>query len=133
MLPLGKARPFELWREQDRLHLHLASGTRVGVREMKELLRLIEALDPGRMCPVLYWQDELVQVDVRARDLLRRACRGQGRAVGFVVRDVADRVQGNFFQRFHRPRFPFRLCHDQEDALRWFRERRQAIQLGMPR
>jgi len=85
------------------------------------------------MCPVLYWQDELVQVDVRARDLLRRACRGQGRAVGFVVRDVADRVQGNFFQRFHRPRFPFRVCHDQEDALRWFRERRQAIQLGMPR
>ena len=49
------------------------------------------------------------------------------------LRDVADRVQGNFFQRFHRPRFPFRVCHDQEDALRWFRERRQAIQLGMPR
>lgn len=127
------ARPFELWREEGRLHLHLANGARIGLREMKELLRLIEALDPERCCPVLYWQDELVQVDSAARDLLRRACRGPGRAVGFVVRDVADRVQGNFFVRFHRPRFPFRVCTDRDDALRWFRERMQAAKLGLPR
>ncbi|MFN9324047.1 MAG: hypothetical protein ACK6A5_01525 [Flavobacteriales bacterium] len=44
--------PFELWKEEGILHLVLAVGANMKVRDMKELIRLISALDTSRSAPV---------------------------------------------------------------------------------
>ena len=34
--------------------------------------------------------------------------------------DLPDRIQGDFFLRFHKPKFPFRVFSVAEEAQLWF-------------
>ena len=126
-------RPFELWREADMLRLKFGDEARIGIHEIKEVLRLLDALDPGRCTPILFDQGALVHVIPEARDYVRRACRGPGRTVAFLAHDLADRIQGNFFSRFHKPRFGFKVFAFRNEAERWIRQRQQAVALGLQR
>lgn len=116
---------FELWRDEGVLHLTLAKGARLSSREMKELLRLVAALDPGGSTPVLVACGEQVVVDEGARLLLRKSCDAPVRSVALFTTDLEMRLQGELFKRLQRPVFPFRVFGWREDAWRWVCERRQ--------
>jgi hypothetical protein len=92
---------------------------------MKELIRLIAALDPSGTAPVLLECREQVVVTENARALLRRVCGAQGHAVAFLTTDLNCRLQGEMFKTVQRPAFPFRVFGWREDAVRWVRERLQ--------
>lgn len=100
--------PFELWREDDVLHLVLAKEARMGSADVKELIRLVAAMDPAGRTPVLLEYPEGVEVADEARRLLRRACREQGHPIAFFSNDHQGRVQGELFKRMHAPAFPFK-------------------------
>lgn len=117
--------PFELWREEGLLHLVLAKGGRVSVRHMKEMIRLIAALDRSGRAPVMIDHAPGVVVEEPARALLTRVCRHQGHPVGVYSTDPACRNQLDVFRQVHRPAFPFRVFENREEAYRWARERRQ--------
>lgn len=113
--------PFELWREDNVIRLVVSSRGHLGIKEMKELIRLVGALDPSGTVPVVVELDALVQVGVRARLLLARMQPIGQRCVALIALDLSDRVQGEFFRRFHRPGFQFRVFHDHDAALHWLR------------
>ncbi|HMQ77488.1 MAG TPA: hypothetical protein PKE21_14790 [Flavobacteriales bacterium] len=111
--------PYELWREEGVLRVRLKARTRVDLREMRDLLRLAQAVDPGGRMPLVVELRELVRVAPEARTLLVRCSRLRGRPVAFLAADRSDRLQAEFFLRFNRPTFPFRVCADLEDAADW--------------
>ena len=113
------ALPFELWREEGVIRLVFTRGAQVDVPAMKELLRVLGAVDPTGRAPVLVEQEERVHVDALARNLLRRACHGPARPVAFMANDIEDRVHGAMLSRFYNERFPFRAFVWREEALRW--------------
>jgi hypothetical protein len=121
--------PFELWKEDGILHLVLAVGANMRVRDMKELIRLVAALDTTRSAPVLLVYPERVVVEEPARELLRRVCSAQGHPVALFTTDLQGRLQGELFRRVHKPAFPFRVFGWREEAYRWARERRQLADL----
>ncbi|MBK9274283.1 MAG: hypothetical protein IPM49_07065 [Flavobacteriales bacterium] len=111
--------PYELWREEGVLRVRLKARTRVDLREMRDLLRLAQAVDPGGRMPLVVELREQVRVAPEARTLLVRCSRLRGRPVAFLATDRSDRLQAEFFLRFNRPTFPFRVCTDLEDAADW--------------
>jgi len=117
--------PFELWREEGVLHLVLAKGGRMRAGHMKEILRLIAALDRGGRAPVMIDHAEGVVVEEDARRLLTRVCRAQGHPVAVYSLDHACRSALEMFRQVHKPGFPFRVFQHREEAFRWARERRQ--------
>ncbi len=117
--------PFELWREDGVLHLVLAKGGRMRTGHMKEILRLIAALDRGGRVPVVIDHALGVVVEEDARRLLTRACRSQGHPLAVYSTDRECRDQLDVFRTVHRPAFPFRVFQRREEAYRWARERRQ--------
>ncbi len=121
--------PFELWREDGLLHLVTAKGARVQVRDMKEFIRLVGALDRTGRSPVLMEYAEHVIVEDRARALLRRVCGAQGHPVALFANDPTSRNQAELFKHVERPAFPFRVFALREEAFRWARERRQLAEL----
>lgn len=123
--------PFELWREDGVLHLVLADGARMGTREMKEVLRLIGAMDRAGSAPVVIDHAPGVLVDDNARRLLARVCRAQGHPV--VVHSADDRTRDELerFRAVYRPQFPFKVCAARQEAWRWARERQQLRQAGL--
>ena len=122
--------PFELWREDGLLHLVLAKGARVQVRDMKEFIRLVAALDGSGSSPVLMDYAEQVVVEDPARVLLRRVCGAQGHPVALFATDPNSRAQAEVFKHVERPAFPFRVFAQREAALSWARERRQLAELA---
>jgi len=121
--------PFELWKEDGILHLVLAKGAVMTTRDMKEVIRLIAALDRSGKAPVMLEYPEGVSVDPPARALLRRVCGSQGHPVAFLTTDLNSRLQGDMFRTVERPAFPFRVFCWREEAYRWVRERRQLTEL----
>ena len=125
--------PFELWREDGVLHLVLAKGGRMRVAHMKEILRLIAALDRGGRVPVMIDHAHGVVVEEDARRLLTRACCSQGHPLAVYSTDRECRDQLDVFRTVHRPAFPFRVFERREEAFRWARERRQLSALKTDR
>jgi len=111
--------PYELWREEGVLRVRLKARTRVELREMRDLLRLAQAIDTGGRMPLVVELSEQVRVVPEARTLLVRCSRLRGRPVAFLATDRSDRLQAEFFLRFNRPSFPFRVCTGPEDAADW--------------
>lgn len=125
--------PFELWREDGVVHLVVAEGARVRLGDMKELVRLVAALDPTGSAPVLMECRERATVDDSARELLRRLCRTDGNPVAFFTHDLDCRLQGEIFKRVQRPAFQFRVFGWRDEACRWVRERCQLNELAPKR
>lgn len=121
--------PFELWREDGVLHLVMAKGARVQVRDMKEFIRLVAALDRTGRSPVVMEYAAHVVVEDGARALLRRVCGAQGHSVALFANDPTSRNQAELFKHVERPAFPFRVFGQREEAFRWARERRQLAEL----
>lgn len=121
--------PFELWRSEGVLHLTITAGRRLELAHMKELIRLVAALDGSGRAPVLMECRENVQFAEEARALLLRACGAQGHPVAFFTLDLDCRLQGEVFKRVQRPAFPFRVFAWRDEACRWVRERQQAAGL----
>lgn len=112
--------PFEVWEEDGVIRLVLCSSSIIDRWAMRQVLRRIQALDRIGGLPVLVEQEELVRMTPDARTFLSRACGNDKRPVAFVAYDLPDRIQGEFFARFYRPHFPFRVCASIDDAHRWF-------------
>lgn len=121
--------PFELWREDGVLHLVLAPGAVMQMRDMKEVLRVIGALDPSGHAPVLLDYPDRFAVRAEAGELLRRVCGVHGHPVAFLTRDPLSRQQGERFLRLKRPAFPFRIFDDHAKAYVWARERMQFAEM----
>ena len=113
------AMAFEVWEEGEILRLLLRNKASIDMRVMKDILRSMDLLDPRGARPVLVEQEDLVRMSSEARILLVRACRHGHRPVGFLAHDLPERIQGEFFARFHRPPFPFRVFGFREEAEHW--------------
>ena len=123
--------PFELWREDGVLHLVMAKGAWVQLRDMKEFIRSVVALDRTARSPVLMEYAEHVVVDDRARALLRRVCDAQGHPVALFAMEPTSRNQAELFKHVERPAFPFRVFALREEAFRWARERGELAELAL--
>lgn len=117
--------PFELWKDDGVLHLVLAKGARVRMRDMKEFIRLVAALDRSGAAPVVMEYPEQVWVEDHARAFLRRVCGSNGHPVALYATDRTGLAQAELFKHVERPAFPFRVFTMREAAYRWARERRQ--------
>jgi hypothetical protein len=121
--------PFELWLEEDVLHLVLAKRMRMGTAGIKELIRLVTAMDTSGTRPVLIECPDDVAVGDDGWRLLRRACRAHRHAIAFVAIGHPGRAQGELFKRMQATSVPVRVFTWRADAFRWARERRQLAML----
>lgn len=122
--------PFVLWEEEGILHLVLGNAEPIGPWAMKDLLRRMRHIDPIGGQPVLVEQQELMRMTPDARAFLVRVCQSDARPVAFVADDLPDRIQGEFFLRFHKPGFPFRVFAFREEAYRWFAQYSSVVPAG---
>ncbi|MBS1582328.1 MAG: hypothetical protein JST66_09035 [Bacteroidetes bacterium] len=121
--------PFVIWEEAGVLHLVLGNAEPIGPWTMKDILRHMRAMDPIGGQPVLVEQQALVRMSPEARAFLTRVCQSDARPVAFVADDLPDRIQGEFFVRFHKPTFPFRVFAFREEAYRWFTQFTSAVRV----
>jgi hypothetical protein len=113
------ALPFEIWREEGVIRLIFTRGACIDVPALKELLRVLGAVDPAGTAPVLVEQEERAHMYGTARELLRRIQHRPARPVAFMAYDLEDRVHGAMLGRVYNERFPFRSFVWKEEALRW--------------
>lgn len=120
MLETDGANRFRIKEDQGVLFLVLVNGALIDTWAMKDILRAVRRYDPIGGAPVMVEQEELVRMTPEAKLLLTRVCRSTARPVAFMAYDLPDRIQGDFFARFHRPGFPFRVFDVPLKALEWF-------------
>lgn len=112
--------PFELWEEAGVLRLVLRSSALIDAWSMKDILRAVRRQDPVGGAPVMVEQQQLVKMTPDAKLFLARVCTNDLRPVAYVAADLPERIQGEFFLRFHKPVFPFRVCDHPDEARQWF-------------
>ncbi len=118
--PVPERAAFEVWKEDGLVRLVLGNAAPIEPLGMKEILHALHGLDPLGVAPVMVEQEELVRMSPDAKNFLARFCSQDKRPVAFMAYDLPDRIQGEFFARFHKPTFPFRVFAAQDEALSWF-------------
>lgn len=113
------ALPFEIWRENGVIRLLLTRSSRIDVPVLKEILRVIGAVDPDGRSPVLLEQEDRAVLEEGARSLLHRIHHRPSRPVAFVANDPADRTVGEMLGRYFHACFPFRTFAWKDEALHW--------------
>ncbi|MEO8068802.1 MAG: hypothetical protein ABI599_13990 [Flavobacteriales bacterium] len=111
--------PFEIWREDGVMRVVFCRFTCIGVDEMKEVIRMLGAVDDSGADPVVLELEEHVRVSADARVFLARCSSEAGRPVAFVAGDRSDREMGELFHRYLQPAFPFRTFGHVADAGDW--------------
>lgn len=111
--------PFEIWREDGVMRVVFCRFTCIGIGEMKEVIRMLGAVDETGVDPVVLELEEHVRVSADARVFLSRCSSEAGRPVAFVAGDRGDREMGERFQRYLEPAFPFRTFGHVSDAGDW--------------
>lgn len=111
---------FHLEAVQGILVLLLGNSVPIDETVMKDILRAVHRMDPVGGMPILVQQDELVRMSPEAKTFLARTCDNRERPVAFMAYDLPDRIQGDFFLRFHKPKFPFKVFSVAEEAQQWF-------------
>lgn len=92
---------------------------RIGINEMKEIIRVLGVIDDTGVEPVVLELEEHVRVSADARVFLSRCCSETGRPVAMVATERADREMGDLFQHYLQPAFPFRTFGHVADAGDW--------------
>lgn len=111
---------FHIEESEGVLVLLLGNSAPIDETIMKDILRAVHRMDPVGGLPILVQQDELVRMTPEAKTFLARTCDNRARPVAFMAYDLPDRIQGDFFLRFHKPKFPFRVFSVVDDAQQWF-------------
>ncbi|MCB0795562.1 MAG: hypothetical protein KDB88_12570 [Flavobacteriales bacterium] len=133
-LDVGSAMlPYEIWREEGILQVVFGTTARIRVQEMKEILRLVSALDPVVKAPVLARIGPGALISDMAKLLLARVSAPAGRSVAVLVSDHAELVQARFFHRFHRPGFQLLVTTDHSEAWLWASKRRSVTTIPADR
>jgi hypothetical protein len=119
--PLVLNAPYELWREDGVLNLFLNRSAQIGLLEIKEILRIVSAMDPVSAHPVMVVSDTNATISNDARVLLMRSCKGKmKRTVAYVADSLSERISGDMFALLHRPSFPFKVFGSAREAAGWF-------------
>ncbi len=111
--------PFEIWREEGVMRVVMCQFMRIGVSEMKEIIRVLGVIDDTGTDPVVLELEEHVRVSPDARVFLSRCCSGAGRPVAMVASERTDREMGDLFRQYLQPAFPFRTFGHVTDAGDW--------------
>jgi hypothetical protein len=120
--PSREQRPpvFNVYDEDGVIHLVLGHTDTIDPWVMKEILRALHRVDPVGGAPVMVEQHDVVRMTPDAKFFLARICEQHIRPVAYMAYDLPERIQGEFFLRFHKPRFPFRVFNAHDEALKWF-------------
>ncbi|MFN3875229.1 MAG: hypothetical protein ACK4L7_04875 [Flavobacteriales bacterium] len=129
--PPSLSRPFELWRDGCVVHVAIAEGARLGSNEMKEIIRLVAALDRSGGEPVLVGYAPGAAADEAAQRLLMRVCGKQGRPVAVHCSDGPAREALERLRLLCRPRFAFKVFETRPEAWKWARQRQQLAGWGL--
>ncbi len=111
--------PFEMWDDHGTVRLVLRSTALIDAWVMKDILRALRRADPVGGAPVVVQQEQLVRMTPDAKVFLARVCTNDKRPVAYLAEDLPERIQGEFFLRFHKPVFPFRLFATLDEAQLW--------------
>lgn len=108
-----------MWDDHGTVRLMLRSTALIDALVMKDILRALRRTDPIGGAPVVVQQEQLVRMTADAKFFLARVCTNDQRPVAYLAEDLPERIQGEFFLRFHKPVFPFRLFTSLDEAERW--------------
>lgn len=124
--PLQAIGPYELERQEDVLRIAFRAAYQVDPLQMKEILRLVAALDPAVQAAVVVDCPAGLTVTEETRALLARACRSACRPVAIATPELDLRLQAQVFKVVHRPGFPMRVFSSYAEALQWVRAEKGA-------
>ncbi len=111
--------PFDMWEDHGAVRLVLRSTALIDACVMKDIMRALRRTDPLGGAPVVVQQEQFVRMTPDAKFFLARVCTNDKRPVAYLAEDLPERIQGEFFLRFHKPVFPFRLFNTLEEAQDW--------------
>ena len=123
---------FELEREDRVLRIVFRSVCQLAVLHVKEILRLVGAMDPAVHTGVVVECPEGLEVGEASRMMLARACRSACRPVAIHTPDLDLRLQTELFRAMHRPAFPMRVFHSGVEAQRWVHDQIRAREMSQP-
>lgn len=103
------------------IHIQFLRDARLDVPMVKELLRVLEAVDPTGRAPVLVEHENRVQLEPEAAALLRRSCERPSRPLAWMARDRAEVLEGEMHARQFHAHFPMRTFTWREEAMRWIK------------
>ena len=101
------------------LKLVVVDGIELELQDAKEMIAEALELSNGEEYAILFDANKSGTISFEAREEFAKS--KKRKAVAIVTKSLANKLVGNFFINFHRPRSSSRIFSEEKSALEWLR------------
>ena len=99
--------------------MSVVEGVEMNQDDAKEAIAEAVALAEGKNYVILFSINESGDISFEAREEFAKSKKRL--AVAIVTTSLANKLFGNFFIKFHKPKSPSRIFSDEPSAIEWLR------------
>lgn len=109
-------------REDGIVHVTFLEGTTFDIPLQERLMQEYIKLCQDQKRPFLFdAEDHFTLTKEASQNAKKLEPNFPATAHAAVVKNLAHKIIGDFFLKFHKPKLPFKIFRKQEDAIKWLR------------
>ncbi len=93
----------------------------VTLAQAKLMLDAYIKIGDGKKIPHLFTTSKFVIMEKEVMEFISNEANKYGKADAFVIQSLPQKLIGNFYLKFHKPKIPSKLFTSKEKALKWLR------------
>jgi len=107
--------------ENNIINSHILIKDSVTAQQVKLILDAYLKLGEGKKRPHLITATKFVIMEKEAMEFISTEANKFGIADAFVIRSLPQKIIGNFYLKFHKPKIPTKLFTSKEKAITWLK------------
>lgn len=109
-------------REDGIVNTHVNLKEAVSLEQAQELTKAYIDITKGKKKPHLFTANKFVIIERDVMAYMKEVANQYGKADAFVISALPQKITGNFYLKFFKPKVPTKLFTDKQKAIDWLKQ-----------
>ncbi len=104
------------------VHTHIYLKEAVSLEQAKELVDAYLKVTESKKTPHLFTANKFVILEKEVMDFMKNVANDYGKADAMVISSLPQKITGNFYLKFIKPKVPTKFFSKKEKAVLWLKQ-----------
>lgn len=104
------------------VHTDISLKEAVSLDQAKELVNAYLKITKNKKSPHLFTANKFVILEKEVMDFMKNVANDYGKADAMVISSLPQKITGNFYLKFIKPKVPTKFFSNKEKAISWLKQ-----------